>query len=299
MINLLFVGSNGFLGKNVLPLLKQNEYAITTLDISNADINADLSKEIPQFSQSYDIVFHTAGKAHSVPKNDAEAKIFFDVNLKGTQNLCAGLEKAGLPNSFIFISTVAVYGCEVGENISEDYPLNGTSPYALSKIQAEEFLTDWAKKNNVILTIFRPSLIAGKNPPGNLGAMINGIKTGKYLSIGGGKAQKSVILANDLAVLISKAASQGGIYNVCDNHNPSFRELEQLIAQQLNKKMPKSIPFGVAKFIAEMGDLLGSKALLNSDKLEKITKSLIFSNEKAKKQLAWQPTDVLSNFKIS
>jgi nucleoside-diphosphate-sugar epimerase len=299
MLKLLFTGSNGFLGRNILPLLDKNDYSINTLDISNADININLAQEIPQLSQSYDVIFHAVGKAHFIPKNNIEAKIFFDVNLQGTQNLCAGLEKTGLPRSFIFISTVAVYGCEIGENINENYPLNGNSPYAQSKIQTEEFLINWAKTNNVILTILRPSLIAGRNPPGNLGAMINGIKTGKYLSIGGGKAQKSVVWAGDLAVLISKAALHGGIYNVCDDHHPNFAELEKLIAQQLNRPFPKSIPYSIATFIAKIGDILGSKAPINSGKLLKITKSLTFSNEKARKQLDWQPADVLSNFKIS
>jgi nucleoside-diphosphate-sugar epimerase len=299
MSNLLFTGANGFLGKSILPLLKNNGYAVTTLDIANADVNANISKETPRFSESYDIVLHAAGKAHTVPKNAAEANVFFDVNLKGTQHLCAGLENSGLPRAFVFISTVAVYGCEAGENITENYPLNGSTPYALSKIQAEQFLVDWAKRNNVTLTIFRPSLIAGENPIGNLGAMVNGIKSGKYLSIGRGKAQKSVLMVDDIATLVAKAASRGGVYNVCDNHNPSFHELEQLIAQQLNKKIPKSIPYWMAKSVALMGDLLGSKAPLNSEKLDKITKSLTFSNQKARAMLNWEPVDVLSNFKIS
>jgi nucleoside-diphosphate-sugar epimerase len=299
MSKLLLTGSNGFLGKSILSLLRSNGYAITTLDVANADINSNLSKEIPCFLGTYDVVLHAAGKAHAVPKNAAEANVFFDVNLKGTQRLCAGLEKTGLPRSFVFISTVAVYGCEAGENITENYPLNGSTPYALSKIQAEQFLVDWAKKNNVTLTIFRPSLIAGKNPPGNLGTMVNGIKSGKYLSIGGGKAKKSVLMADDIAILIAKASSLGGVYNVCDNHNSSFHELEQLIAQQLNKKFPKSIPYWMAKSVALMGDLLGSKAPLNSEKLDKITKSLTFSNQKAREMLNWEPLDVLSNFKIS
>ena len=129
--------------------------------------------------------------------------------------------------------------------------------------------------------------------------MINGIKTGKYFSIGGGKARKSLLMADDIVTLITKSASLGGIYNVCDNHHPSFFELEQLIAQQLNKKPPKSIPYNVANLMALAGNLLGSKVPLNSEKLTKITKTLTFCNKKARTQLKWEPLDVLTNFKIS
>src|SRR5690606_24129185 len=102
-----------------------------------------------------------------------------------TRNLCRALEGLGnVPKSFIFISSVAVYGLQEGEGVGENHPLNGTTPYAESKILAESWLKQWAAENNVILSILRLPLIVGPNPPGNLGAMINGIKSRKYLSIG-------------------------------------------------------------------------------------------------------------------
>jgi nucleoside-diphosphate-sugar epimerase len=297
-MNLLFTGVSGFLGNNLKPLLSQT-YTIKTLGLTNEDdIKIDLSKAVPEIKDSFDIVLHAAGKAHTVPKTEAEKKLFFDVNYQGTVNLCDALEQSQLPKAFIFISTVAVYGLEFGENITEDHPLNGNSPYALSKIQAEQFLTSWCEKNGVILGILRPSLIAGKNPPGNLGDMIKGIASGRYLSIAGGKARKSVLMVEDIAHVLPLLCEKGGIYNVCDDVQPSFRELEILISKQLGKKPPPSIPYWMAKSMALVGDVLGEKAPINSSKLKKITKSLTFSNEKAKRELNWLPLNVLENFRI-
>lgn len=299
MKSLLFTGASGFLGENVKPLLR-NRYEVTTAGLTDEDdYKINLAEEIPAFDKKYDIILHAAGKAHSVPKTENEKKVFFQVNFEGTKNLCTGLEKSGLPNSFIFISTVAVYGCEKGENITENHPLDGTSPYALSKKQAEEFLTQWSSKHGITLAIIRPSLVAGPNAPGNLGAMVNGIRSGKYLSIAGGKARKSVLMVEDIANIIPALAQKGGIYNVCDDTQPTFRELEILISHQLNKKLPINIPYWLAKLIAIMGDVLGDKAPINSLKLEKITQSLTFSNEKAKRELSWQPLNVLEYYKIS
>lgn len=298
-MNILFTGASGFLGENVKPLLRKR-YEVTTTGLTDEDdYKINLAQEIPAFDKKYDIILHAAGKAHSVPKTENEKKVFFQVNFEGTKNLCTGLEKSGLPNSFIFISTVAVYGCEKGENITENHPLDGTSPYALSKKQAEEFLTQWCSKHGVTLAIIRPSLIAGPNAPGNLGAMVNGIRSGKYLSIAGGKARKSVLMVEDIANIIPALAQKGGIYNVCDDTQPTFRELEILISHQLNKKLPINIPYWLAKLIAIMGDVLGDKAPINSLKLEKVTQSLTFSNEKAKRELSWQPLNVLKYYKIS
>ncbi len=298
-MKLLLTGSSGFIGNNIKMLL-QNKYQLKTLGLSlNDDYNINLSKNIPIIGEKYDIVFHAAGKAHTTPKSEAEKKAFFDVNLQGTKNLCTALENCGVPKSFIYISSVAVYGCEYGENITEETPLNGKTPYALSKIMAEKFLVEWCAKNKVILSIIRPSLVAGPNPPGNLGAMINGIKTRKYVRISGGKARKSVLMVQDIANIVPLLAEKGGIYNVCDSYQPSFRELEELIALQLGKSIPLSIPYPLAKVVAKSGDYLGGNAPINTIKLSKITKSLTFSNEKARKELGWTPLNVLDNFKIS
>ena len=61
---------------------------------------------------------------------------------------------------------------------------------------------------------------------------------------------------------------------------------------------PLNIPYWVAWCMAKIGDLFGNKAPINSNKLEKMTKSLTFSNDKARKELNWEPMDVLTNFQI-
>lgn len=297
-MNLLFTGASGFLGTQIKPLL-QIVFQVKTMGLLDEDnYKVNLATTIPKIQEEFDVVLHAAGKAHMVPKTESEKNAFFDVNFQGTVNLCKALEISGVPKAFIFISTVAVYGLEFGENITEEHPLNGDTPYALSKIQAEEYLTDWCARNNVTLGIIRPSLIAGPNPPGNLGDMIRGIKTGKYLSIAGGKARKSVLMVEDIDRLILPLMEKGGIYNVCDDSQPTFRELENLISKQLGLKTPLSIPFWLAKSMALVGDLIGKKAPINSLKLKKITESLTFSNEKAKRELNWQPLNVLENFRI-
>lgn len=298
MDKLLFTGGTGFLGKNVMPLL-QKDFEVTTCGITPEDmIRANLAKEVPELDGHYDIVLHAAGKAHVVPKTEEEKQLFFDINYQGTVNLCNALEQVGVPRALVFISTVAVYGCESGELITEEHPLNGETPYAKSKIMAEEYLTFWCRKHGVILGILRPSLLAGKNAPGNLGAMVNGVRKGFYMNIAGGKVIKSVLMAKDIARLLPLVVEKGGVYNVCDTRQPSFGELSISVARQLGKRKPISIPYWMAWCMAKVGDLLGSKAPINSYKLSKMTESLTFSNEKARRELGWEPLDVLENYVI-
>lgn len=297
-MKLLFTGASGFLGNSIHPLLR-NMYNVITVGLtSQDDYVINIAENIPELHEHYDIVLHAAGKAHSIPNTELEKQLFFDVNLQGTKNLCTALEKVGVPRAFIFVSTVAVYGCDYGVDITEEHPLNGITPYAISKRLAEEYLQNWCRKHNVVLGIIRPSLIAGPNPPGNLGTMITGIRRGMYFSIAGGKARKSVLMVQDIANLVPLLVKKGGVYNVCDSYHPTFRELETLICNQMDRSLPLSIPYWLAKSMALMGDCLGKNAPINSLKLDKITKSLTFSNEKAIRELGWQPTNVLENFKI-
>ena len=292
---ILFTGSYGFLGRNTLPILK-NDFHLISLDLENADIKCNLSSSIPVLP-TVDIVIHAASKAHLTPNSKTENKLFNIINYQGTVNLLTGLKKKP-PQSFIYISSVSVYGIQAGTNITEEFSLLGKTPYALSKIRAEEYLVQWCKENKVKLGILRPSLIAGKNPPGNLGAMINGIKTGKYFRIGKGSVRKSLLMADDIARIIPRLATVGGIYNLCDNHHPSFSELEETISKQLYKRRPISIPFWTAKLLGFIGDIVGDKFPINSNKLHNIIQPLTFSNEKAKRELGWEPLDVLDNFII-
>ena len=298
MNKLLFTGGTGFLGQNVMPLL-QKDYEVTTCGITPEDmIQANLAVSAPELPEQYDIVLHAAGKAHVVPKTEEEKKLFYDINYQGTVNLCKAMERVGVPKALVFISTVAVYGCEYGDMITEEHPLNGDTPYAKSKIMAEEYLTKWCSEHGVTLGILRPSLLAGKNAPGNLGAMVNGVRKGFYMNIAGGKVTKSVLMAEDIARILPLVAKKGGVYNVCDTRQPSFGELSVSVARQLGKRKPISIPYWMAWCMAMVGNLLGSKAPINSYKLEKMTKSLTFSNEKARRELGWEPLDVLENYVI-
>lgn len=297
-MNLLFTGSSGFLGKHTIPLLERT-YSIKTLGLSDADdYNVSLADQIPKLKERFDVVLHAAGKAHSIPKTEVEKKAFFDVNLQGTKNLCAALEITGVPESFIFISSVAVYGIDSGENISEDYPLNGDTAYALSKIRAEEYLAQWCKEHQVILSILRPSLIAGPHAPGNLGDMVKAIKSGRYISISGSKARKSILMVEDIANLVPLLIEKGGIYNVCDTQHPTFREIEKIITTQLGKRMPVVVPYHIVKLLALLGDLIGEGFPVNSIKLNKITQTLTFSSQKAIDDLNWKPLNVIDNYVI-
>lgn len=292
---ILITGATGFLGQAIRNHLNILQVPSVSLGQSNGNkVRCNLANEIPEIPE-VELVIHSAGKAHSVPKTDEEKADFFKVNVQGTKNLLAGLENNSSLRKFVFISSVAVYGITEGTEIDENSPLKATDSYGKSKIEAELIIQNWCKAKNIEFYILRLPLIAGANPPGNLGAMIKALKKGFYFSIGKADVKKSMVLASDVAALIPKLNGKSGIYNLTDGYHPTFDELEKGLAKALNLKPPLKIPQSVAALIAKTGDLIGSKSPINSQKLKKIQSTLTFSDKKARAELGWNPKKVLEN----
>lgn len=295
-MTILLTGFNGFLGKEIIRILN-GKSNIITLSRSSGSYQLCLNKKVPVFTHYFDIVIHAAGKAHSVPKTDVEKQEFYDINVIGTSNLLKGLELSGIPKQFVFISSVSVYGQEIGENIDEKFSLVAKDPYGISKIEAEILVHEWCNKNQVVCTILRLPLLVGKEAPGNFGAMIKAIEKGYYFNIDGGKARKSMVLAEDVAAFIPKVAAVGGIYNLTDGVHPDFKELSIAISKQKKKKIPLNLPLFITKLMGYAGDILGDKAPINSSKIKKITSDLTFDDSKARELLGWNPQSVLEYLK--
>lgn len=300
-MNFLLTGSTGFLGKTVFDRLKLNNRVLSLGRVKSHDFSInDLidTSNLAGLKEDINVVVHIAGLAHINPQKESDKQAFYKVNYEGVRSLCEWIEKwLKKPESFIFISSVSVYGRETGLNISEEEELNGTSSYALSKIEAEQYLIEWGKKLGIKILILRLPLIIGSNPPGNLGKMILGIKRGTYFSIGGGKARKSMVLAEDVADLIAECPDVSGIYNLTDGYHPSFAELESMICEHLKRPKPFNMPLGLAKILGKIGDFIPVFPV-NFDTINKITQDLTFSDLKARQDLGWNPSRVIDKWKI-
>ena len=288
-MKILLTGSSGFLGK----------YIVTTLNGFNVDtfgrdkkctIRGDVLEDIPVFSKKYDLVIHCLGMAHKNPKSLKENSKYLKINFEGTLKIIKSL--SFMPKSFVFISTVAVYGLDNGQNINEDQKLLAKDYYGRSKIKTENLLIDWAQSNNIKLSILRLPLVVGKNPPGNLKSITKAIKYRYYMKINNGNAKRSMVLAEDVASIIISASKIGGIYNLTDGYHPKIKEVEAKIAEKFGIKYLPSIPYFIPKIIASIGDYI-TIIPLNSIRLSKLENSLTFSDLKARKFLNWKPRPIL------
>jgi nucleoside-diphosphate-sugar epimerase len=293
----LISGATGFLGKHIVALLSKETFdTIGRGYINTIKFDFTQNHSVLELFNKYEYLVIASGHAHVMQEGRQDAYLHLAVNFKGVQALISAIDTSCL-KGVVYISTVAVYGTQSDKPFTEDDELQGDTAYAKSKIAAENYLTEWSLRSNIPILILRIPLIAGKNPPGNLGKMIRAIRNGRYFSILGGKARRSVILAEDLSEFILNNCGKSGIYNLSDGLHPTYRELEVLISKQLNVNYPKGLPRIIAKCLALLGDVF-SFIPFNSQKLKKMSQDLIIDDTKARMELGWKPQGVIANFKI-
>ena len=290
---LLLTGSTGFLGSILKKELAQH-FTITTLGLASSNnYSIDLSRQVPHFSSSFDCILHNAGKAHTIPRTVEQKAAFYSLNHAGTLRLLEALDDAGhFPQCFIFISTIAVYGLDEGEDISESTPLHAQTPYAKSKLAAEQAIWEWGTRHGVQIVILRLPLVVGPNPPGNLGKMASGIQKERYIRIRHNMARKSAVCAADVAKLIPSLIGKSGIYNLTDGVHPTFESIELAIAAALKRPLHWTIHKALLRLVAAVGNCLPGFPL-NIPIFCKLTASLTFSDAKARSELGWNPNPVL------
>jgi len=287
--------ASGFLGSHIFQALLKKGCDIKTIGRTNdSDIQWNLQLPFPEVPK-VEMVVHCAGLAHRVSDKESVNMEFYSVNEFGTQNLCLALESNGnLPDTFVFISTVAVYGKDTGHMIDEHTTPEPKTSYGISKLRAELYLQEWAIKNKVNLLVLRLPLVVGNGVPGNLRAMVNAIRKGYYFRLGGGMARRSMVLATDVADFIASSLNKSGLYNLTDGHNPRYSELEEFIGSSLGRKV-RSLPIFFVKLLANLGDYLYFLPI-NNNRLKKLTSDLTFSNLKARSMVGWNPMQVVGNF---
>lgn len=298
-------GGTGFLGRRLLKVLLERGNEVVVLSRRPADglrtIVTDITSCVIDLSGlKCSEVYHLAGLAHVVPRTAAERKRFFDVNVGGTKHLLEALERTGhLPAVVVMVSTVATYGVETGIMLDEDTPRCAVDPYGASKREAENLLFEWGVRHDVRTAVVRLPLVIGRDAPGNFGAMVQALATGRYMGVGSGAARRSMVLASDVPQGLTAAAAVGGAFHLTDGYHPTFAELERALAAALKRRPPRRLPMWLAKIGARMGDQaaarLGLRLPLTTSAVTKMTCTLTISDDKARRLLGWRSSKVLDH----
>jgi dTDP-glucose 4,6-dehydratase len=123
-----------------------------SLDIFAGDIRDPYG--VKQAMEGCDVVFHLAALI-AIPYSYHSPSTYVDTNIKGTLNVLQAAKELGVAK-VVHTSTSEVYGTARFVPITEEHPLQGQSPYAASKIGADQMALSFHSSFGTPVAIIRP-----------------------------------------------------------------------------------------------------------------------------------------------
>ena len=294
---ILVTGAEGFIGSHLTETLVRAGNSVKALVLYNSfgswgwldTLDNSIKKNIEvvlgdvrdPFStnkavEKTDIVFHLAALI-AIPYSYSAPKSYIDTNIEGTVNVLQAATMHGI-SKVIHTSTSEVYGTAQFVPITEEHPLNAQSPYAATKIAADQMALAYHRSFGTPVTIARPFNTYG--PRQSARAVIPTIitqiaKGAKSIKLGNLTATRDFnYVADTVSGFISLAESDksiGQVFNFGSNFEISIGDTVSLISNLMNRHIEIDI----------------EEARLRPENSE--VERLCADNSKALKVIGWKP----------
>ena len=177
-------GGAGFVGSNIVKLLVKENHDVIVIDNMHTGKKENLEEIIDKIKfckldirniselenniKDVDGIFHEAALT-IVQESFMMKEEYYDVNVKGTENIFKIAEKYGI--KVVFASSSSVYGNTKTIPIIEDAKRNPINPYGQTKLE-DEFLAEKYAEKNVSIIGLRYFNIFGKGQTGSYAGVI-------------------------------------------------------------------------------------------------------------------------------
>jgi UDP-glucose 4-epimerase len=256
MTKSLVTGGAGFIGSHVVKSLLQLNHQVVVLDdlsggfienvddqaifvngsITDVDLIENLFKE-HQFDYVYHLAAYAAeGLSHFIRKFN------YENNLVGSINLINASVKYKI-KTFIFTSSIAVYGAAKPPIKEETYPMP-EDPYGIAKYAVEQDLQAAHEMFGLNYVVFRPHNVYGVNQNigdkyrNVVGIFMNQLMQGKQLSVfGDGLQTRAFSHVNDVAPYIANSYQYeeaiNKVFNIGSDKEYTVKELAHIIMKEM------------------------------------------------------------------
>lgn len=171
----LVTGADGFIGSHLTEMLVRNGYETRAFVMYNSlnswgwldQVSADVAGQFEVFAgdirdphgiveamKDVDIVLHLAALT-AIPFSYHSPDAYVQTNVTGTLNVLQAALRFETPR-VVCTSTSETYGTAQFVPITEEHPLNAQSPYAATKVGADQLALSFHRSYQMPITVLRP-----------------------------------------------------------------------------------------------------------------------------------------------
>lgn len=243
----LVTGATGFVGRNLVPLLKSRGYLVRrALRAGGAGENDAVVGSIGPCTDwdaalaGVDAVVHLAARVHH-PNEEHAAELYDAVNTQGTMQLAHAAARMGV-SRFVFLSTILVNGSSTDGRgpFTADDAVVPRGVYGKSKATAEAALQRLAAQSTMRVGVVRPPLVYGRDALGNFRHLVGVIRRRIPLPLGLVDNKRAFVSVQNLASFVAhlvalQAAPAYRVYLVADDEQISTPAFVRRIGEAMNR----------------------------------------------------------------
>ncbi len=261
------MGSWGWLDN--LPAEVRSQIEVVAGDIRDPDVTHHAVK-------GCGVIFHLASLI-AIPFSYLAPASYFETNVKGTLNVLQAARALGV-EKIVHTSTSEVYGSARFVPITEEHPLRAQSPYAASKIAADQLALSFQASFDTPVAVIRPFNVYGPRQSARAfiaSLVIQALTGGGPVRLGALHPTRDFSFVSDTVsgflAVAGSAAAVGEVCNIGSNFEISMGEAVQTLAEVLGREI----------------EIVTDESRLRPERSE-VTR-LWADNAKARRLLGWQP----------
>lgn len=246
----------------------------SAIEIVTGDVRDQIS--IMRAMQGCDAVFHLAALI-AIPYSYESPSSYIETNVNGTLNVLQAANQLGI-SKIVHTSTSEVYGTPNMVPISESHPLRAQSPYAASKIAADQLALSFFCSYGTPVTVVRPFNTYGPRQSARamIPAAIVQIASGQHsIKLGSLTPTRDfnyvVDTVNGFIAAAESDDALGEVINIGSNHEISIGDTVKMIAEIMRADV--TVETDPDRLRPENSEVQRLKA----------------DNSKAKRLLKWEP----------
>lgn len=263
MSKVLVTGADGFIGSHLVEALLAADHEIRAFCLYNSNGSWGWLDSLPEAAKAgldvvlgdirdplcvreamrgCDQVFHLAALI-AIPYSYVAPASYVDTNIHGTLNVVQAARDLGV-SRVVHTSTSETYGTAQFVPITEDHPLFGQSPYAASKIGADQIALSYWRSFETPVAVLRPFNTYGPRQSARavIPTIITQIAAGqRQINLGALSPTRDFNFVTDTCAAFQAVAAcdaaLGQVVNAASNFEISIRDTAALIAEVMNAKV--------------------------------------------------------------